>query len=255
MTLARDASAASGPRSAPDADTHLAGSPVVEATFGAGGAEPYASALRGAGDRRLYLSEVGAGVDRAGAATMDPARWSARADAADLSLLEAVRGPVLDVGCGPGRMVRAALDRGADALGIDVSTAALEVAAATGIPVLHGSVFDPLPREGEWQTVLLVDGNIGIGGDVSALLARCLELLAPDGELVVEANPAGTLDVSYRGLLTDTHGHESASFPWADIGLDGLVARASSLGLATVDEWMLDGRVFCRLTRRRALDT
>ena len=33
-------------------------------------------------------------------------------------------------------------------------------------------VFDPLPGEGRWETALLADGNIGIGGDPVALLRR-----------------------------------------------------------------------------------
>ena len=40
-----------------------------------------------------------------------------------------------------------------------------------GGPALRRSVFDPLPGEGRWGTALLLDGNIGIGGDPRALLA------------------------------------------------------------------------------------
>ena len=38
-------------------------------------------------------------------------------------------------------------------------------------------MFEPLPGEGRWGTVLLLDGNVGIGGDPVALLERA----APPG--------------------------------------------------------------------------
>jgi len=35
----------------------------------------------------------------------------------------------------------------------------------------------------------LADGNIGIGGLPARLLFRCAQLLAPDGRLLIEAEP------------------------------------------------------------------
>lgn len=224
------------------------------ATFGAGGTEPYAAALRRSHSNVLYLHETGgdgtAGDGEPGAsAPMDVSRWHADADAADLGLLRSVTGPVLDIGCGPGRMVRAAMELGIEALGIDVSPTAVEVATESGLRVLLGSVFEELPLEGQWQTVLLIDGNIGIGGDAFAMLARCDELLAAGGEIVVETHPDAARDRTYTGRLVDTHGRESALFPWAEIGVDPLVARAASVGLTSRQVWEHDGRTFCRLAQ------
>ena len=80
-------------------------------------------------------------------------------------------GPVLDVGCGPGRFVIGLAQRGTVALGVDPAPAAVALCRSRGAPVLQKSVFDPLPGQGRWRTVLLADGNIGIGGDPAAAAA------------------------------------------------------------------------------------
>jgi len=217
-------------------------------TFGAGGGEPYARALRDGDSSMLYLQEVGENGSATRAA-MDFARWSAAADHVDFTLLSAVTGPLLDIGCGPGRMVRAAMDLGMLALGVDVSAAAVSYATENGLNVIQGSVFDTLPLEGQWQTVLLVDGNIGIGGDPGALLERCRRLLAPSGEAVVEVHEDPDRDHTYTGTLVDAHGRESETFPWAEIGVTRLVELAADHGLQLTQRWNLDGRTFCRLAR------
>lgn len=121
-------------------------------------------------------------------------RWCARADAVDLQLLAYCEGSVLDVGCGPGRLVAELAARGRPALGIDVSEAAVARTVRLGGQALHRSVFEPLPGEGRWGTALLVDGNIGIGGDPAALLHRTAQLLAPGGLLIAETVAGADVD-------------------------------------------------------------
>ena len=115
------------------------------------------------------------------------ANWQ-RLAPADEVLLSRCEGPVLDIGCGPGRLVESLAARGTPALGIDISTRAVTQTAARGGSVLLRAVQHRLPGEGRWGTVLLADGNIGIGGDPGALLSRCHDLLMAGGVALVEAD-------------------------------------------------------------------
>jgi SAM-dependent methyltransferase len=198
----------------------------------------------------LFLQKFD-GARRSRTARIDAARWNGEASAADLQLLHRVRGPVLDIGCGPGRMVRAATNLGMTALGIDVSTAAVEIARRSGVNALELSVFDELPLEGEWNTVLLVDENVGIGGNVTTLLRRCAHLIAPEGEIVVEVHRDARRDREYRGRLIDGDGNHSETFPWAEIGIIGLAHRAAGIELDLRQSWTSDDRTFARLAKRR----
>ncbi|WEO78161.1 methyltransferase domain-containing protein [Cryobacterium sp. SO2] len=229
--------------------TLLTGRSDVEqpTTFGSGGTEPYAAALQQE-SAVLYLRNNTAQLTAS--APMDAGRWSADADATDLDVLTDATGPVLDIGCGPGRMIRAAMDLGMSAAGVDVSPTAVRIATAAGLAVFNRSVFAPMPLEGGWGTALLLDGNIGIGGDPAALLARCAQLLAVDGALIVEVSQDPIREHAFEGTLEDAQGRRSDVFPWAEIGLVPLRARAEEAGLAVAQDWVRDGRWFARLVRR-----
>jgi SAM-dependent methyltransferase len=174
-------------------------------------------------------------------------RWLGPLGRADHAALERAGGPVLDIGCGPGRHVLALAHRGVLALGLDVAPAAVEHARSRGAAVVGGSVFDRVPGAGRWRSALLLDGNLGIGGRPEALLRRVGTLLAPDGAVICELEPPGAVTTSELIALEDELGTRSGWFAWARVGVDRIdpVARAASMRV--VESWEVDGRWFAIL--------
>jgi SAM-dependent methyltransferase len=166
----------------------------------------------------------------------------------DCSLVDRCNGPTLDVGSGPGRLTVALAERGIPALGIDVTPYAVRLSRAAGALTLLRDVFDPVPGTGRWMTVLLADGNIGIGGDPVALLRRVTELLTPLGQALVEVQQPGSALRAEQVRLR--HGAQaSAWFPWAYVGVDQIAEIAKTAGLAAVETWSNAGRWFASLRR------
>ena len=204
-------------------------------------ASPLALYGRGlhAGGLRLYQPD-GAELD------VPLARWIGRVDAAEEAVLGRARGPVLDVGCGAGRHVLALQRRGVDVAGLDVSPDAVGLARSRGARAVHGSVFDRV--DGVFRTLLLLDGNLGIGGDPVALLGRAQQLLVPGGAVLAEVGEpmAGSRRLALRLRLA----HEvSYPFPWAVVGGADADALAGATGFAVADRWRAGGRWFVELRR------
>ncbi|MFD1275725.1 class I SAM-dependent methyltransferase [Streptomyces kaempferi] len=236
-------------------------------------ADPYTDAL-GTGRGPLFLRRPDGWL-----LPLEVERWCARADAVDLQVLACCEGTVLDVGCGPGRLVAELTARGQPALGIDVSEAAVARTVRLGAQALHRSVFEPLPREGRWGAALLVDGNIGIGGDPVALLHRASQLLSPGGLLIAETVPGTDVDERVdvrivRGANaddgvsgTDARGGaegdagvrcalstDRAAFPWARLGTPALLRHAARAGWLADTQWEAGGRSFVTLRNGSARD-
>ncbi|MGI8521780.1 MAG: class I SAM-dependent DNA methyltransferase [Nocardioides sp.] len=204
-------------------------------------AEIYAAALRG--EACAVEGWDGQALD------LPVHRWQARPDASDLAVLAHCAGATIDVGCGPGRMGSHLAEQGGTVLCVDIVPEAVEQAQARGVSALHRDVFSPLPGEGRWETALLADGNIGIGGDPEALLARVRELLGPGGRAVIDVAPDGygvqTREVRLRNGSGVTH-----PFQWTVVGADAVSELARRTGFALIATHRHHSRWFVVLQRK-----
>ncbi len=177
---------------------------------------------------------------------MPISRWHEDADEADRLLVDACAGPTIDLGCGPGRLVAALVERGIIALGVDNSEVAVSLTQSRGGPALRRDLFKRLPGEGRWSHVLLADGNIGIGGDPTALLIRARMLLHRRGTVLLEVDPPGCGLRRQRARLgaEDSWG---SWFDWAWLDPEALETAAHDAGFRI--GWLVEraGRWFAEL--------
>jgi SAM-dependent methyltransferase len=178
-------------------------------------------------------------------------RWLGPADETDRHLLSTIAGPVLDVGCGPGRHLHALAKRGVFALGIDLSPVAVELARDRGGNAIVGSIFDHVPGAGTWRTALLLDGNIGIGGAPVQLLTRVRALLSPAGALLVELDPPGA-DTGSLVARIERAAEVSSWFRWARVAFGDIKPIAEAAGYSLLQRAHLGSRWFARLGPVRA---
>jgi SAM-dependent methyltransferase len=176
-------------------------------------------------------------------------RWLRSAAAEEELLLRGLDGPVLDVGCGAGRHLAALRGMGIEATGVEISPLAAALARERGGAVVQGSIF-AVPRAGSWASALLLDGNIGIGGEPRRLLSRVAALLRPGGRLLVELEPPPARTRRLR-LRLETPCEVSDWIPWAWVGADAIGPLARAAGLAVEEVRPAGERYFAWLRRGR----
>ncbi len=209
-------------------------------------AQVFSAALSGEGaGTRLTAVIEGVTHER----VLPVARWVGRASRGDRFLLDRCRGSVVDLGCGPGRLAEELARRGHRVLGVDTSEAAVASTRHRGVAALHRDVLEPLPREGLWDTALLADGNVGIGGDPVALLRRVRRLLRADGRVVLDLAPPGT-GLRVHRVHLHSGGLSSTPFPWAELGPDALEHACAHADLLLSDVARRGSRWVAVLTRR-----
>jgi SAM-dependent methyltransferase len=207
----------------------------------------YGAALRQADAGRAAVLSL---VTRPGQVVgrVDAGQWTTRLRPGDESMLRRCRGATLDVGCGPGRLAAALRKRGRPSLGVDISSEAVRQAHRRGALAMVRDVFAPLPMEGRWRSILLADGNIGIGGDPARLLRRCAGLLDRRGGVIAELHPPDM--ASWAGEVALHDGQLfSTPFPWAWVAAGDAAELASRTPLRLADEWTEAGRWFVHLVR------
>ncbi len=205
--------------------------------------QPYESSLTDAGQLALLAADGRSIV-------LEIDRYLAECDDADRSVLDRCTGPVLDIGCGPGRIVQALTERGVAALGVDIASTAVELTRLRGGAALNRDLFARIPGEGRWPTALVLDGNVGIGGDAGRLLERLGAVLSPSGRAVVETDPDDAADEQLCVRFAMGGVAMGPEFGWSVVGADALLTYGAPLGFYASADWSLAGRRFIELARR-----
>lgn len=164
----------------------------------------------------------------------------------DHAIVDLCDGPTIDLGCGPGRLVAHLVQRGIPALGVDQSETAVRLARRSGAPVLQRDLFEPLPGTGRWGTVLLADGNVGLGGDPWRVLRRAAELICATGRCVVEFE-AAVAGVRSSWVRLESSDNVGPWFRWASVGIDYAASLAGHVGLAVIGIHPIGDRVVATL--------
>ena len=176
---------------------------------------------------RLYESYAS---QHSGSGSADATRIIYRRDIRPL-LPPPSAGPVVDIGCGSGHLVRCLLADGYDAAGIDISPEEVALAQAAGLrQVRHGDYHELLrERPGEFAAVTATD-----------LLEHLTkpEVLAAFDAVATALRPGGTFVARVPNAVSPFGGHvrygDFTHETWYTARSVRQLAAASGLGIATV---------------------
>jgi cyclopropane fatty-acyl-phospholipid synthase-like methyltransferase len=118
----------------------------------------------------------------------------------DRRAMRFVRGRVLDVGCGGGRVCLHLQERGQDVVGIDVSPGAVEVCRRRGVRDVRLCSIDDVDESlGVFDTIVMLGNNFGLFGSAKKakrLLRRFHRLTSDRGRIVAETRDVYRTDDS-----------------------------------------------------------
>lgn len=171
-------------------------------------------------------------------------RWLGPASAADTHALTRTNGRVLDVGSGPGRMLKAGSKMGIDIEGVDTDLSTALSLQKLGYTVHTGDIMDvDLPS---YESFLLMDGNLGMTGDPIGLLRRLCTLRTKNAVLIVEVE--SPLEKTRTELVRlKTNSTLSGSFYWSWVTVQDLGLIAETGGWQLQQIWEENDRYFGEL--------
>ena len=159
--------------------------------------------------------------------------------------LRIARGRILDVGAGAGSHSLILQRQGYNVEALAISPLAADVIADRGVKKVINADFFSLQTQRRYDTILFLMNGVGIAGrlaNLPNLFAKCRELLAPDGQIIMDttdfSNVYSELDLPtptdrYVGEVLYTwefQGQKSEPFWWLFADPDTLAAEASKAG-------------------------
>jgi SAM-dependent methyltransferase len=109
-----------------------------------------------------------------------------------------VKGKILDIGCGAGRVALYFQEKGHDVVGIDISQAAVDASHERGLKEVHLMSADNLEfPDSTFDTVLLFGNNFGVLGDEEKIISMLKDLhriTKPDGVILAQTRDVEDTD-------------------------------------------------------------
>lgn len=166
-------------------------------------------------------------------------------------LPEVPGGPVLDLGAGAGRASLWFQERGMEVTAVESSRGAAEVCRRRGVRDVRVADLNDPPSDRRWRTILLLCGNLGLGGshDGNRRLLRRLADIAADDAVVVgdTVTPTGPPGIRLRIRHGDT---VTPWWPQYNIPHDEMADLVDGTGW-TIATHLRDGVDHAVLLRRR----
>ncbi|UCE26965.1 MAG: methyltransferase domain-containing protein [Candidatus Coatesbacteria bacterium] len=154
-----------------------------------------------------------------------------RPEPCEAEMLEYVKGRIVDIGCGTGRIMKFLTQKGHDVTGFDIDAEVVVLCKEQGIPNVYEESYDNMEKFGKFDTLLLLNRTIGIGGNLSgvrALLKKCHTCCTDNGILIFDSwevepekatGPPGVLETKLRYKYDDVYGEW---FPWIHISSEAI---------------------------------
>jgi SAM-dependent methyltransferase len=135
-----------------------------------------------------------------------------------------IRGPVLDVGAGAGRMALKLQAAGVEVVALDCEPACIELLRAKGVRNVVAADIRTYETTQRFQTIVFMDSTFGLIGDVEAageLLDKLGSLLLPDGVVLVQDGEfeSPVVKLEWRFVFRDQVG---PYFRWLNFSFSGL---------------------------------
>jgi SAM-dependent methyltransferase len=161
-------------------------------------------AVNGKGPREIVERDDGFIMTFDAGYLLEPfSKWS---DSNERHAMRFVRGRVLDIGCGGGRVCLHLQERGLDVVGIDTSPGAVAVCNQRGVRDARVLSMESLdPSLGLFDTIVMLGQNFGMVGSRAGarrFLRRFGRISSPRGRIVGECfDPHGPRDAAQRRYL------------------------------------------------------
>lgn len=174
----------------------------------------------------------------------------------DQWMVEHVSGSVLDAGCGVGRTALWAASEGHGVIGIDRSPGAIRVARERDIECALVADMTDLALSEEFDTVLVVGKQLGVGRSRAALEGTLSELgriTKPGGRLIADLNDPAHPDARAESEYLDAHEIEKGLAyrrfrveydEWVGPWIDLLMASPAVFGeIVAETPWTVEERI------------